>query len=687
MTISAEDTVVVSTVTLDVAIPILFPVHSRDELRVFDHTGALALLNVDYTVTLYPPAYATAAVVPLAGLVTKAEGQNVVILRVLPLTQPTQVYSANQILAAELQKAVDRSVMRDQQLDEKIERGILRPVAESDETPWTLPPKDTRANKVLGFDASGDIIAASDITNLAELEAALTEIHQAVDDAQDAADASVAASGSASGSAGAAAGSANSAALAANNATSILEDIQTFVAGLGSFTRRKFSGFAPGQTVIPIPSGFGNPTTMMVFFDSALLDYGGEYTAVSPNITLAQPIDSAQQEITLIEFIGVNITDALIKTQNLADLVDKKTARLNMELTKTQFLIDADTAINASTRVVYTSVPFTAARAFSLPAANGYNAGETIEIIDLAAAITGVNTMTINRSGADTINGANSVVVATSRGGVRLASDGVSKWSYAAPEPPVAVNGVLIGSTQLWNGPRLPAAYLWEDGTAVSRSTYSALLNAITLVSSGDTTAGNATITNVPEDLRGLGLIGAPIEGPGIQAGSTISAITATTVVLSANASATVASTAFRIFPHGAGNGSSTFNKPDGKGRANIGRDDMGGTAAGRVTSTGTGGPGVDATKLGASGGVDRHVLLIAQMPAHDHSGADDEGLGPLNTLMNSNNFSALGSNRPVVSGTGTRWPIGAIISNGGGQAHPNVQPSIVRNTIIYAGV
>lgn len=678
MTISTEDTVVVSTVTLDVPIALPFPVHAGAEVQVYDKDGELALLNVDYQVQLFAPAFDHANVIPKAGLVTKAEGQNVVILRVLPNTQPTQVYSANQILAAELQKALDRAAMRDQQLDEKISRSILRPIVESDETPWTLPSAADRANKALGFDGDGNLLPIGQISSLIELEEALADIAQAVEDANDAADAAAGSSGAAAGSAGAAAGSANNAALAANNAAEsaadavqTLEDIQDYVAGLGSFTRRKFSGFTPGQTVLPIPGGFTSASTMMVFFDSSLLDLGGEYTAVSPNITLTEPITSADQEITLIEFVAVSITDALIKTQNLADLTDKKTARVNMELTKVQNVGNADETILAGTRVVYTTLAFTAARAFALPAANAYNPGETLDVLDLAGAISGANTATLNRAGADTINGANSVTISNNHGGLRLVSDGSSKWTFAVPTPPVALNGTLVGETKLWNGPRLPSLYQWEDGAAISRTTYSDLLNAITLVATGTSTASSPTITAIPEDLRGLGLVGAKIEGLGIQANTTITAIAATTITLSQNASSTVTLGTFRVFPHGNGNGSTTFNKPDGRGRADVGRDDMGGTAATRLTATGTGNPGLDGTVLGAAAGSDRHQLTLAQMPSHTHS-----YLHPTLTTLTVGGTNFYGAS-DTTQNSG---------SAGSDQAHPNVQPSIVRNKIIFAG-
>lgn len=54
---------------------------------------------------------------------------------------------------------------------------------------------------------------------------------------------------------------------------------------------------------------------------------------------------------------------------------------------------------------------------------------------------------------------------------------------------------------------------------------------------------------------------------------------------------------------YGAGNGSTTFNLPDLRGRVVAGEDDMGGTAANRLTS---GNSGITGTTLGAAGGDER---------------------------------------------------------------------------------
>lgn len=163
---------------------------------------------------------------------------------------------------------------------------------------------------------------------------------------------------------------------------------------------------------------------------------------------------------------------------------------------------------------------------------------------------------------------------------------------------------------------RLPSGWLWADGAAVARATYPDLLEAIAPSFTG-TTNGTTTISSVSEDLRTLGLVGAKIEGTDIPSGATITAIAASTVTISAAATGSHAGVTLRAFPYGNGNGSTTFNTPNKKGRVGIGRGDMGGTDAALVT---TGVAGFDGTHLGASGGAQGVVLVVANLPVHSHS-------------------------------------------------------------------
>lgn len=121
---------------------------------------------------------------------------------------------------------------------------------------------------------------------------------------------------------------------------------------------------------------------------------------------------------------------------------------------------------------------------------------------------------------------------------------------------------------------------------------------------------------------------------------------------------------------YGTGDGSTTFNLPDLRGRVAAGKDNMGGSAASRLTNTGTGNPGINGATLGAVGGVDRHTVTTAQMPAHTHG----YGYGA-NTLRTT---TSGGSETTLISGSSLNTG-----SAGTGEAHPNAQPTIVLNSII----
>lgn len=114
------------------------------------------------------------------------------------------------------------------------------------------------------------------------------------------------------------------------------------------------------------------------------------------------------------------------------------------------------------------------------------------------------------------------------------------------------------------------------------------------------------------------------------------------------------------------GNGSTpgvTFAVPDMRGRVPAGKDDMGGSAASRLTTAGS---GVNGATLGAAGGAETHTLSTTQIPSHDHGGGATVLFGP-----------AAGSTAYVASG------VSRTGATGGGGAHNNTQPTLITNYII----
>ncbi len=143
---------------------------------------------------------------------------------------------------------------------------------------------------------------------------------------------------------------------------------------------------------------------------------------------------------------------------------------------------------------------------------------------------------------------------------------------------------------------------------------------------------------------------------------------------------------------YGTGDGSTTFNVPDLRGRLPAGVDNMGGTAANRLTTSGS---GIAGTTLGASGGEEAQTLATAEMPAHTHAVSGNTGAGTAHhhggVLAQSNQFApGIGGNGTVSGTTNTAdesahtHPINLTsASTGGGGAHNNMPPALVVNYII----
>ena len=112
---------------------------------------------------------------------------------------------------------------------------------------------------------------------------------------------------------------------------------------------------------------------------------------------------------------------------------------------------------------------------------------------------------------------------------------------------------------------------------------------------------------------------------------------------------------------HGSGDGSTTFNLPNQKGRTLVGKDSS----------------DTDFNTLGKTGGEKTHTLTKEEMPTHEH-----DVIGSINTNSGGNRYYII--QQTGISDT-QRGTIGTTVEAGGSQPHNNLQPYLVTNFIIKA--
>lgn len=268
----------------------------------------------------------------------------------------------------------------------------------------------------------------------------------------------------------------------------------------------------------------------------------------------------------------------------------------------------------------------------------------------------------------------------------------------------VVNTAIPVGASISYTGFTPPSKFVLGYGQALTRSSYPDYLAAVTLTQTAQRTSGSAVLSSVA-DTSQLGP-GMPIEGTGIPAGATIGSVTSTTITMAStcgggssacNASSSGTNNVV-VFAHGygAGGNTTTVGVMDCRGRAIVGRDNMGGAAASRIT---TGGSGINAAQLGVGGGAQSGTIAQGELPNVTLSvsgtasvtvsstvgdilrnpGAGQTGIGP-------GTGGGLGTGQPggySISSNGGGTISGTTAALGSGNAHIHMDPVIVANCIV----
>ena len=273
---------------------------------------------------------------------------------------------------------------------------------------------------------------------------------------------------------------------------------------------------------------------------------------------------------------------------------------------------------------------------------------------------------------------------------INTGTPGAPTWTSIGPI--AAANNTPIGTELAWPGleATVPSNYFLENGQAVSRATYATLFGVLNVSTTGNTNA-TTTITNIPSTTGWK--VGWFVGGINIPAGATISSIDSSSQIhISIAATGSSTSGALVVGPHGIGDGSTTFNVPDRRGRVIAGADDMGGTAAGRLGGGSTGGFTQSVASLGATAGEQKHTQTAAELVAHNHT-ASSSFTGNAISLFDEGAPTTPGNVAVGVSvstGDGSFTPSGSVSttvnsSTGGGNPFNVTQPTGTTNWIIRA--
>lgn len=165
MTVETEQSEIQYTGIVDGALlAVPFPVQTDTDIVIYYDDNSVAVMGVDYTVTLAPPDYEGATVTVLPGFTAKCLGA-ATIRREIPYLQDVEIPTLAKIASSRLEQICDRLTFMCQQLRDRFSSTLQFPVNDPMSAKTPLPTAANRALKFFAFDAFGAPTVAVGVTS------------------------------------------------------------------------------------------------------------------------------------------------------------------------------------------------------------------------------------------------------------------------------------------------------------------------------------------------------------------------------------------------------------------------------------------------------------------------------------------------------------------------------------------
>jgi hypothetical protein len=137
-----------------------FEILDQTDIAVYK-ASTLLTLTTDYTVTINANGTGSVTLVATAGT------SNITIVGAKNIQRTTDFTTGGDLFANTLNDELDNQTIFIQQVAETTERGLKAPVTDPTDIAMTLPTKDARANRYLGFDSLGNPLAQGNLPDVA----------------------------------------------------------------------------------------------------------------------------------------------------------------------------------------------------------------------------------------------------------------------------------------------------------------------------------------------------------------------------------------------------------------------------------------------------------------------------------------------------------------------------------------